>query len=593
LKSIIHILLGGLYFYSLLYLSLTLPFQRFFNPIIGLVGMFLGSLYYWNANRFKRQFKSYKGVLWFALWWVLYGVGVVYSNYSNESAAEAFRVLPVLFIPISIAFGPPLKEKSVQILFRAFVASVIVSLMVSEIYGLFQYFENRDIGNFIPPLNYLYYAKMAQFTGLHTSYYALYTATAFFLLLWDVWFNKNRSFWRYAGLFFLFLMMFIISARTQIAAFILAFTGVIGLEFQRRFGWKRAVFSVTLLFLAFAVTLLVPRRTRERVFELKSYWTSMTDADTEDYRNPRFYIWEKAWQTFLDAPLFGHGTADGLAVFHENIEQDARMLSDNYSIADLEASALNYKNELIRRYKSFEVRDTLSKSFLDGNWLKRGEVELIHSQTAHFDEDNQGAYLAFQQMREGEYYYYQFEVKNRQSGGIYLDHNGRNIAMVREEGAGKGMELFGYLKADGPNLTIGAAEDIDSKIDVENPLLIELDYSPRSNLQPVPAALDNPVEVIVRDFHVHSQFLDFMTRFGLVGLIVLLLTFGRTCYLAWKRSNNLYLILASILFISLLPEHMMSRQAGLFYISFWMPLVFIYGQDFIRRNPNTASASNT
>lgn len=582
MKSRLHILFGGLYFYSLLYLSLTLPFQRFFTPIVGLVGVFLGSLFFWNQPHLRSQFKKNKHALWFAAWWLLYALGALYSDYVRESFQEAFRVLPVLFIPVSIALGPPLKDKSIGIILRAFVYSVIVSLIVSEVYGVIQYIENRNIGNLIPPENYLYYAKMAQFTGLHTSYYALYTATAFFILLWDVLFNVRRSTWNYIGLAFLFVMMFIISARTQIAAFIFAFTIVIALEFQRRFGWRKALYSVVILFLVFAVTLLVPRRTRERIFELQGYWTSMTDADSDDYRNPRFYIWEKAWETFTDSPLVGHGTADGLNEFHSRIEQEAVELSQSFEVADIEASSLQYKDELIRRYIPYAAQDTLTKAFTDGNWLVRGEVELMDSEGAHFDEDNKGAYLAYNQLDSGQYYYYQFEVKNRITGGIYLDHNGEIIKSIREESRGSGVEVFGFLKANGPSLTIGAAEDIDSKVDVVQPLLLKLDYRSNSPPKPVPSSLDNPVEVVLRDFHVHSQFLDFMTRFGILGLVVLVWTFIQTTLSAWKRNNNLYVMVAIILLISLLPEHMMSRQAGLFYISYIMPFLYIYGRSFVQ-----------
>jgi O-antigen ligase len=579
-----HILFGGLYFYSLLYLSLSLPFQRFFTPIVGIVGVFLGSIYFWNSADFKKRFTQNKAVLWFAAWWLLYLFGVAYSDSVAEGLAETFRVLPILTLPISIAFGPPLKGKSVRLIFRAFVASVVLSLLLSEVYGVIQYIENRNIGNLIPPLNYLYYAKLAQFTQLHTSYYALYTATAFFILLWDVLYNRKRSFWNYFGLFFLFLMMFIISARTQIAAFILAFTGVFALEFYRRMGWKKTILSVFLLFLIFAITLLVPRRTRERIFELQGYWVSMTESDTEDYRSPRFYIWEKAWETFRDSPLIGHGTSDGLAEFHNRVEASATEESEKYTLADLEASDLRYKNDLIRRFHAPDVRDTLSQSFGDGNWKMRGEVELNNRNGVHFDENNQDASLAYENLRPGAYYYYEFKAKNRLCGGFFIEHAGETLHLIREEAKGTGLEVFGYVKAKSNTLLIGAAEDMDSQVDLNNPLLIELSYQSSVPAQPVPAALDNPIEVLVREFHVHSQFLDAMLRFGILGLFLLVLSFGVTIRTALKNGNTLFVVVAGILLISLIPEHMMSRQAGLFFIAYFMSLTFLHGRTFLKTN---------
>lgn len=82
---------------------------------------------------------------------------------------------------------------------------------------------------------------------------------------------------------------------------------------------------------------------------------------------------------------------------------------------------------------------------------------------------------------------------------------------------------------------------------------------------------ERPLE---RTYNAHNQFLESFLALGITGIMVLLALMVWPAIIAVKKKNWLLISLVLMLFINLLFESMVNRQAGVIFFTFFLPLLF-------------------
>lgn len=77
-----------------------------------------------------------------------------------------------------------------------------------------------------------------------------------------------------------------------------------------------------------------------------------------------------------------------------------------------------------------------------------------------------------------------------------------------------------------------------------------------------------------RNFNAHNQFLESFLALGVIGFLALMALIVWPAVIAIKNKNWLLMALVLILFLNLLFESMINRQAGVIFFAFFLPLLF-------------------
>ena len=176
----------------------------------------------------------------------------------------------------------------------------------------------------------------------------------------------------------------------------------------------------------------------------------------------------------------------------------------------------------------------------------------------------------------GNLYRFQFKAYNRLNGGMALFNESERLIFLREEAEDGGVLKKGSFQATSHSLFLNTAKYIPSDIYISDFQLF--DYGPltRNVSKTIPGRLQNALNVYKNHFNAHSQYAQVAIDYGLVGLIIFLIPFFWLLRLGWKSKNWLQLAIALALLVSLGTEHMLQREAGLFFIAFVLPFAYYY-----------------
>lgn len=81
--------------------------------------------------------------------------------------------------------------------------------------------------------------------------------------------------------------------------------------------------------------------------------------------------------------------------------------------------------------------------------------------------------------------------------------------------------------------------------------------------------------VYVDTYNTHNEFVNYWLCFGFIGLVVLVAIFILHFYRAIKYKNKLYFCLTTLFLFVFLTENILSRQHGITFFAFFMPLFFV------------------
>ena len=575
-----------LYFFGLVFFVCTLPFQRILPPTYGLSVLLAAVLiqFPWKYEWRERNLRFYLAQLFFVF---LIVAGVFWSPDTGAAWREFGRLLPLFFGPLFIAIGPPLEKKQIHRVLFYYVLAVTLSTFLSLLIGVYNFYAHQELGDIVSPLNYLFYGKLSYFLEYQASYYSLYVLTALIIALpgrWSKtgWESAKFTMLRRGVSLFLTVVLFLLSARTQLAAFFilvpvyLIFTGAEKLTRPKL--TILIFFTVGILFAA----LLLPKVTRNRVQELSEEASQTWGSDEQDVVNTRWYLWGLSKDLWSQRPLLGWGTDAAESKLVEQARTYLDAASQKYSTRDVLGSNLWHKelflNDFYLADPSEAVRLNGENTRLDKFQTKKGALAQWQGRSLHLKCDS-GAHVGVQYagLQVGRVYRFQFKAYNRLNGGMAVFNGSERLTYVREEAAFGGIEKQGVFFAKDSVITFQTAEYIPSDLFISDLQLFDFGVlSEGAASKELPGRMKNALGLYKHRYNAHSQYAQIAIDYGLVGLILFLVPLIWLLAVGFRTSNWVQVGISASVLISLATEHMLQREAGLFFISVLVPFAFYY-----------------
>jgi O-antigen ligase len=321
---------GKIRFLAILLIMVSLPFSMLLNNI-AIILLGVNWIFESTPSEKWRKIRQKPLVYCFILFYILYCFGLLYTENMRQGFFELEKKLTLLLFPLIFASSEPVTRNECRILFKAFVFSCFAATLFCFGYAIYlNYLEgynltylykavffNEHIAGKYDYLNYWYFTNklFARPINMHPVYFAMYlvfTGCLSTQLWWDTtWQAKKRNLAILLLLVFNFIVIILLSSRTQLFALVL-----IGTIFVLResFRQKKIALGFIFLFSLCAIGLffiLSNPVIRERIIESNKPGTHFTENKYgEGGLSLRLYKWKYTLETIRNNSCFGTGTGD-------------------------------------------------------------------------------------------------------------------------------------------------------------------------------------------------------------------------------------------------------------------------------------------
>ncbi|QTN37936.1 O-antigen ligase family protein [Cryomorphaceae bacterium] len=564
-----------LYFYSLVFFAATMPFQRWVPPTWGLIVFWAAWLlqYPWSLPKLKSARVLFAGQMGLVF---LIALGAFLSDHPSSAWDEFGRMTPLFFAPLSVALGPRLSQRRIDQIFDIFAWSVVLSLLLSLGFGCVNYLQFKDTGDAVSPLNYLFYSRLSFFLEQQAAYTALYALFALGIFTRSSAYGTMKKF----AIFFLTASLFLLASRTQIALLVLLFPLWLILQSPLKSPRQSRILLV-LFVLGFTAALLAPPMTRKRVLGLGEELSSTLGASSHERINSRWYLWTTAAELWSERPLLGWGTHEAERLLSGKAIQQLQEAADTIPPAAVVQSDLQFREAFLRDFYPWPETPPV---YLDASNTVPVSFRATPTSTvdwkgeeARFKNDSSGFVgLAYTECTPGHLYRIYFEAFDRTRGGVAVWHNKKAVTWAREKAAGAGLERDAYFVAGKPKVEFLSSKYMASDVRLRQMKIWDLGPVTPSQA-PVPKRLDNALEVYDSHFNTHNQYLQIGIDYGWIGVLLFLGIFIFIGIHAVREKNWVLVVLVVALMGSMMTEHMLLRETGLFFYAFWLSFATYFG----------------
>jgi O-antigen ligase len=468
----------------------------------------------------------------------------------------SIQLLPILLLPPAILLNGMERKRTYQVAL-AFSIACNLALMVDLGIGLSRMIAHLDSWNIVPAKNFLFYNKLSYLIPGQAHYFALYLSLAFFISLHKA--SENFTWGKVRGPWLISALMHLVgigllAARAQILAFgIVVISFLVILAFRRK-DWKfNLILTAGIVVLLGAVVVMSPRSS-QRLKEMKDKWVGM-QQDEHGNLSTRVYIWRSSAQLLEGNLLKGLGVHQAYPKLWTKAQDDLDRLLKFTSPSKIAGSRNPIRHEVL----SYRYRDVEGIRLMDLNNIKVREG--MRGQLLWKDDS----------CERNTVYRIQTKGNHRIKGGFQVLSAKKPILGIRDELGNPNKSDQFFSCTDGP-LELVTARFADSELDVDSLSIIQYSISDEQMDAPDPL-LWRSAETFLHRLLGHNQYMDLLMRFGLIGLILFAAGFISMTYNAVERHNNLLLVFIGLIAISFVFEHMMNRQAGIFFIPMFLSLL--------------------
>ena len=204
---------SNLYYYSLIYIAITIPFQLKFLPFtlgiisVGLLWIFGGNL----SQKIKKFIANPYAILMSGLY-LFYLISLLYSENSNYGFNDLVLKLPLILLPLFLSTTEKLKVSQYYSILKTFAISTFFAAIITLIIAYYNYLQTGL-------LKYFFYHDLTIF--MHSAYYALYALFAIAIFIYLIHHTqKKKHKIIYGGMAFgLVVFLFLLSSRMQLMIF--------------------------------------------------------------------------------------------------------------------------------------------------------------------------------------------------------------------------------------------------------------------------------------------------------------------------------------------------------------------------------------
>ncbi len=282
-------------------LTLLLMCLPFGIHLAGGIVFFVAAVFFTQTfQQSLHNLKSRPLFLLFLSGYLIYVVGLLYTENMSMGLKELEYKLAFLVLPVSIAAMNSLNRKQYQIIIWGFVFAICIAAVLSMFISSY-----RVSFAYLPS-----YIELSIFH--HPSYLSIYLVTAFILLMKaiDVRVKKTKPILFYTLLAFLFVFNYFLNSKIGILILLLL---VLIFLFQaiHRHSKMIATSSVIILVAVLTVAFLTVPVLKNRFSSIQKITRAENiPKDAKESSAIRILIWQEAVKVFQDNPWIGVGTGD-------------------------------------------------------------------------------------------------------------------------------------------------------------------------------------------------------------------------------------------------------------------------------------------
>lgn len=336
-----------LFFGSLGYYTLLLPWQVQWLPVT--LGLMLGGLFWLLSANFKAKLRALSGNKYAALFFALYlllAIGSIYSAEENQASKELFSKLPFLVWPLLLGSVQSLSKKQIDLIFRIFILSTAVLILVSFGYASYRYFRFHD------PVVF-YFADLLILSRVPPHYLGMYVTFAYAITMYRL--VQGRPLWPNIALNTAVLLLFILAiifiwVRMQYLLFILVNAFLVVQYFKAKKGRKMALGAFSGLVLGFIVLLVSIPGSRKRLLDTYNELRSFEQMVENKQTNPRKFLWREGLNVIAENFWFGVGTGSETTALNNRLEKVDAIFWDGSNTYQLYEMRFNYHNSFLQTF---------------------------------------------------------------------------------------------------------------------------------------------------------------------------------------------------------------------------------------------------
>lgn len=156
--------------------AVAMPLSHFLMGLACFL-LFLNWLFEWNWQEKQRLASQNREGIWFALFYIIYAIGLVHVTDWGAAGKEMLTKIPFLLAPIIIISSKPFKNKQLQLIFSTFILATLVGCIWNFIYAQTHELENfRQMSRFIDHIRFSLCVAMSIVFCIH---YLLHTTPRF------------------------------------------------------------------------------------------------------------------------------------------------------------------------------------------------------------------------------------------------------------------------------------------------------------------------------------------------------------------------------------------------------------------------------
>ena len=258
---------------------------------------------------------------------LLYLLGMLYTQNFSQGISNLQIKLPFLFIPIILGSSQPLEKHRFRQLLYAFISGCLLAVATSFSLALWDHFQAGFSWADIAGSASLTYEELAGQIGSHPTYFSLFLNLALICLVW-LWYNRSNGKSNIiivtlsVLMLIFFLFQFMLSAKMQLLALlILGLAGISLILIRKKALMRKGIFILSALLLVMGSTSMLNPHNQQR---LQALWQN---EDENNYywnsKTVRLHIWDAAVSTFSEKTVFGWGTGDGYPALQNSFRENA------------------------------------------------------------------------------------------------------------------------------------------------------------------------------------------------------------------------------------------------------------------------------
>ncbi len=339
-----------IYFWSLIYLAISLPGQfLWFPPTLGILGLGLAWLL---SFRWKEKWRRLTSNRPLHLILLLFGIslaGMIYTQNPAEGWKDITVKMALFAFPIALASVPKIPENQKEKILQTFVYATSAAALFLLVSAYF-YFQNN--GENVA----LTHRELLHFKRVPVHYFALYAAFSVFVFLEKIINGKNKN----LGLNILNALCIVLlinvvlktGVRIQMLAFPVALLVFLFLKIPKK---KMALGVFAAAAAAFLLLALLTPTLRSRFTDTFNEVRALRGEMDKYQTNHRVYLWKDGWRVIRENFWIGTGTGSANDFLYQKIsEKEIEFWKGNqpYLLSD---KKYNYHNEFLQHWASVGI----------------------------------------------------------------------------------------------------------------------------------------------------------------------------------------------------------------------------------------------